>query len=414
MTAHSRRFVITGLGAVTNVGLDVETTWTNVLAAKSGISTIDIWDASGHTAKIAGIIRDFEVEKYLNRRESNRLDRVSHLAIAAADEAWKDSGLNIEEIDQNRAGCIIGSGIGGLITLEDECRKLFERGARRVSPFLIPKLMGNASSGIVAIRLGLKGPNTCVTTACASASHSISEALLYMRAGLADVMMVGGSEATITQIGMAGFCSAKALSTRNDSPETASRPFDKDRDGFVMGEGAGLMVLEELEHAKKRGAKIYCELVGFGATDDAYHITAPAEGGEGAVRAMNLALEDAEINSDDVDYINAHGTSTAYNDKFETQAIKTTFGDYAKKVVISSTKSEIGHLLGASGALEAIFCAKAITNSVAPPTANYTTPDPECDLDYCPNTAREMNVDVAMSNSLGFGGHNCSLLFKKI
>jgi 3-oxoacyl-[acyl-carrier-protein] synthase II len=346
-------------------------------------------------------------------REARRLDRFSQLAIAASDMALKDAGLEPERLDLFRTGCILGSGIGGLTEIEAQSRTLVEQGPDRVSPFLIPKMMANAAAGQISIRYGLKGPNSAVVTACASAAHSIGDALNAVRKGIADIMVTGGSEAAATPLGLAGFCSLKALSTRNDDPPGACRPFDLDRDGFVIAEGAGLLILEELEHAKARGARIYAELVGFGMTGDGSHITAPDPEGIGPANCMTSALEDAGINPADVDYVNAHGTSTQLNDKTETLAIKRAFGEHAKSLAISSTKSQVGHTLGASGGIELIVTSMGVYHRVAPPTINYTTPDPECDLDYVPNKPREMDIEYAMSNSFGFGGHNATLIVRR-
>jgi 3-oxoacyl-[acyl-carrier-protein] synthase II len=365
-------------------------------------------------AQIAAEVVEFEIDKYISKKEQRRMDPFCHYAVAASKLAMADSGLTMSSEDPTRVGCMIGSGIGGLQTLEEQHSILLSRGPSRCSPFMIPQMIVNMAAGLVAIDLGLKGPNYCVVSACASGAHSIGEAMRQIQRGDADAMVAGGTEATICPLGIAGFASMRALSTRNDAPEKACRPFDKDRDGFIMGEGAGIVVVEEYEHAKKRGARIYCELGGYGATCDASHITAPAEGGEGATRAMQNAIRDAGLTPTDVDYVNAHGTSTPLNDKNETAAIKGALGEHARKVMVSSTKSMTGHLLGAAGGIETVICALALKNGVVPPTMNYETPDPDCDLDYVPNVARNVKIRVALNNSLGFGGHNCSLLLKAL
>lgn len=398
------------------MGNNVKDFWESIINGRSGAGPLTAFDCSRFPSQIAAEVKDFEATKYVTPKQARRLDPFVKFAIGAAKMAVEDSGLDIEKIAREKAGVYIGSGIGGLHTVEAEYRKYLDGGQdpSRISPFLIPMLIVNIASGMVSIEIGFKGPNSAAVTACATASHSIGDAFKIIQRGDADIMACGGSEAATTHMGFGGFCALRALSTRNDDPKGASRPFDKDRDGFVMGEGAGVVVLEELEHAKKRGAKIYCEMAGYGMTGDAYHMTAPDPCGDGAIRAMQTALNDAELNPEDVDYINAHGTSTQLNDKMETAAIKAAFGDHAKgKLVVSSTKSVTGHLLGATGAVELIACAKAIENGIVPPTINYETPDPDCDLDYVPNNAREMNVNVALSNSLGFGGHNATLIVKK-
>ena len=408
-----RRVVVTGMGAVTPVGVGLGPTWEAILGGRSGVGPITKFDASGFSTTIAAEIRGFVPEDYVDRKEIKRMDPFIHLAMASTHFAMEDSGLKIDGEIAPRVGVYMGSGLGGLTTLERYHQAYLEEGVRKISPFFIPMLISNLAPGHIAIRYGAKGPNITTTTACAASSHAIGEALLAIRRGVCDAVIAGGSESTITPMGLGGFCAMKALSTRNGDPATASRPFDKDRDGFVMGEGAAMLILEELEFARKRGAKIYAELCGYGATGDAHHVTAPAPGGEGAVRCMQAALEDARVNAEEVDYINAHGTSTPYNDMFETMAIKTVFGDWARKLMVSSTKSMTGHLLGAAGAIEGIFSVLAIHEGVAPPTINYTTPDPECDLDYVPNTARRSEVRYALSNSFGFGGTNSCLLFGK-
>ncbi|MHC5065431.1 MAG: beta-ketoacyl-ACP synthase II [Planctomycetota bacterium] len=411
-----RRVVITGLGALTPVGLDLETTWSSLLEGKSGAVPITRFDVSGHTAKIAcEIQRDgmYSPEKYFSKNEIRRLDIYAQLTLVVSDEAIKNSGLEVAKGDPTRMGCILGTGIGGINELEDNKVLYMERGPRRISPFFIPKLMSNAMAGQAAMRHGLQGPCFATSSACASSSNAMGMALRAIQWGEADVMLTGGSEATTTALALAGFCSLKALSTRNDDPEGASRPFDRDRDGFVMAEGAAALVFEELEHAKQRGAPILAEVVGYGSTDDAYHLTAPMDDGSGAERAMTLCLKDGGLVPEDVQYVNAHGTSTSLNDKIETLAIKNAFGEHARSLQISSTKSMIGHLLGASGAAELVFSALAIDRGVIPPTINYHTPDPDCDLDYVPNEAREAHVSAAISNSLGFGGHNTCLAIKR-
>jgi 3-oxoacyl-[acyl-carrier-protein] synthase II len=410
-----RRVVITGLGVVTSLGEAVDEYWEALCAGRSGIKTITRWDATKFPVRFGGECTHFDVTKYgIDFREAKRLDRFGQFGLAASITAVKDSGLDFAKENRERCGVIIGSGIGGLETLEEQTRILEARGVSRVSPFTVPRLMVNAASGNVSIQFGITGPNTAVATACATGSNAIGDAGRYIQFDMADIMIAGGSEATLCSIGMASFSAARALSTRNDDPEHASRPWDKDRDGFVMGEGAGVIILEEYEHAKARGAKIYCELVGYGMSGDAYHITAPHEDGNGAAMAMKFALKDAGINGDAIDYINAHGTSTPLGDIAETRAIKSTFGPHAHKVSISSTKSQLGHLLGASGGVEAVATAMSIHRNLIPPTINLQNPDPDCDLDYTPNKARDRKITYAMSNSFGFGGHNASLLFKKV
>lgn len=406
-----RRVVVTGIGVVSPVGNDLETFWKNLTEGKSGVSRYQAFDSSNYDCKIAGEIRDFEPAKFFKSpKDARRTDRFSQFAMAASQTALKDSGLDLEQTDRDRFGVMIGSGIGGLQTMEDECRRLFDRGPSRVSPFTIAMMISNMASGLVSMEYDLRGPNMSIVTACATANHSIGEAWRMIKFDDADYFIAGGTEATITQLGMSGFASMRAMSLRNDDPTRASRPFDKDRDGFVMGEGAGIVVLEELEHARKRGAHIYCELSGYGLSADAYHMTAPLPEGEGAARCMKIALKHAKLNPDQIDYVNAHGTSTPIGDVCETKAIKLALGDHAKKTMVSSTKSMTGHLLGAAGGVEFAACALAIKHGVIPPTINLDDPDPECDLDYVPNTAREAKVKVAMSNSFGFGGHNATLI----
>ncbi len=406
-----RRVVVTGLGAVTPVGIGVGPTWEAVLAGRSGVGPITKFDPSQFATTFAAEVKGFQAEAYVDKKEIKRMDAFIHYAMASAHFAMADSGLVIDDSNAGRVGVFMGSGLGGLSTLERYHQAYLEEGVRKISPFFIPMLISNLAPGHIAIRYGAKGPNITTTTACAASSHAIGEGALAIRRGICDAVIAGGAEATITPMGLGGFCAMKALSTRNDDPARASRPFDKDRDGFVMGEGSAIIVLEELELAKKRGAKIYAELRGYGASGDAYHVTAPSPNGEGAARCMKAALDDAQVNAADVDYVNAHGTSTPYNDQYETMAIKSVFGDHARKMMISSTKSMTGHLLGAAGAVEGLFSILALRDGVIPPTINYTTPDPECDLDYVPNEARRKAIRYALSNSFGFGGTNSCLLF---
>jgi 3-oxoacyl-[acyl-carrier-protein] synthase II len=411
----SRRVVITGLGWVTSLGEDVEQVWDDLCAGKSGIGPITRWDASKYPTKFGGECSHFDVTKYgIEHREAKRMDRFGQFGLAASVSAVKDSGLDFDKLDRYRCGVIIGSGIGGIETLEEQNRILIERGVSRVSPFTVPRLMVNAASGNVSILFHIYGPNTAVATACATGSNAIGDAMRFIQHDQADVMIAGGSEAALCELGMASFCAARALSTRNDDPTHASRPWDKDRDGFVMSEGCGIVILEEYEHAKKRGAKIYAELIGYGMSGDGHHITAPPEDGRGAAMAMKLALKDARLNPESIEYINAHGTSTPLGDMAETRALKAIFGPHADKLAISSTKSQLGHLLGASGGVEAIISALAVNRNLIPPTINLDDPDEGCDLDYVPHKARDLHLTYAMSNSFGFGGHNASLLFKKI
>jgi 3-oxoacyl-[acyl-carrier-protein] synthase II len=414
-TMSKRRVVITGLGVITSLGESADAMWDNLCAAKSGIGNITRWDASKYTTRFGGECSHFKPDNYgIDVREAKRMDRFAHFGLAASVVAVKDSGIDFAAGDVTRAGVVIGSGIGGIETLEEQKKVLDTRGITRVSPFTVPRLMVNAASGNVSIRFGIQGPNTAVATACATGSHAIGDAMRFIQHDMADVMIAGGAEAALCEIGMASFIAARALSTRNDNPTIASRPFDKDRDGFVMAEGAGVVVLEELEHAKRRNARIYAEVVGYGMSGDAFHITAPQEHGQGAAMAMKLALKDAQINAEAVDYINAHGTSTPLGDIAETRAVKSTYGAHAKRVAISSTKSQLGHLLGASGGVEAVVAALAVHRNLIPPTINLDNPDPECDLDYVPHKARDLKVNYAMSNSFGFGGHNASLLVRKL
>lgn len=413
MTDNSRRrVVVTGVGAVTPVGNSVGEMWDALVNGRSGIAPVTQFDASQHSSRIAGEVKDFDATEWMSPKEMERNDPFVRFAIAAAKQALADSGLQIEEANADRVGVLIGSGIGGTRTWEEQNAILVERGPSRVSPFFVPMLIADMASGQVSIMTGARGPNSAVVTACATGSHAIGDATEIIRRGDADAMIAGGAEAAVRPLAMAGFCSMRALSTRNDDYAHASRPFDKERDGFVIGEGAGVVVLEEYESARSRGADIYGEVAGYGMSGDAHHITLPAPGGEGAQRCMAHALRNAGIQPDQIDYINAHGTSTPPNDRFETQAIKAVFGDdLAHRVPVSSTKSMTGHLLGAAGAVEAIVCLLAIRHGVLPPTINYLVPDPECDLDYVPNEARQTEVRFALSNSFGFGGHNASLLF---
>ncbi len=408
-----KRVVITGLGTINCTGKSVKESWENILAGKTGIGPLTAFDASTFPTRIAGQVNDFDPTQFgMDRKEARRMSRFIQFAVAASKEAIADSGIDIAK-DAENIGVYIGSGIGGIEILEQAKETLMTKDPSRVSPFVVPMMINDMAAGQVAIVTGAKGPNVCVTTACASGNHSIGEALMSIQRGDAVAMIVGGAEAAITPVSVAGFCASRALSQRNDDPQHASRPFDKDRDGFVMGEGAGIAIIEEMEHALARGAKIYGELAGYGATGDAYHITSPAPDGEGGARAMLRAIKDAGLTPDDIDYVNAHGTSTELNDKYETAAIKKVFGERAKKVAVSSTKGATGHLLGAASAIEFVFTTKAVQEDIAPPTINYTTPDEFCDLDYVPNTARKMKIRAAMSNSFGFGGHNGIIVVKK-
>ena len=407
-----RRVVVTGLGAITPVGNNVNEFWDGIVNGKCGIDQITLFDTENFKVKLAGEVKNFNVEDHFDRREAKRLDRFSHFAIVAARELMKDSKLDVNSIDPTRFGVAVSSGIGGLQTIENNAQTLFEKGPDRISPMYIPMAINNMAAGNIAIEVGAKGESFCMTTACASATHTIGECFRIIKHGYQDVMIAGGTEASITPTGIAGFTNIKALSQQQDKTR-ASIPFDKERSGFVMGEGAGIILLEELEHAKKRGAKIYAEIVGYGATSDAYHITSPAPDGEGGARAMINAMKDAGVNPEDVTYINAHGTATPLNDKYETMAVKTAFGEASKKVMVSSTKGHTGHLLGAAGGVEAVACIKAIETGIVPPTIGYKVKDEECDLDIVPNVARKADVKYAMSNSLGFGGHNSSILLKK-
>ncbi|NQT21553.1 MAG: beta-ketoacyl-ACP synthase II [Planctomycetes bacterium] len=411
---QGRRVVITGLGMVTSLGHDVPTNWKSLCEGKSGVGPITLFDPDGFATRIDSEVKDFDPSPWLTIREARRMERFCWFAIASADEAVKDSGIDFAREDTTRAGVAIGSGIGGIGEMETQQKRLLTLGVDRVSPFLVPKLMINAAPGLVSIRYGLFGPSCASVTACSSGTHSLGEALRIIQYGDADIMIAGGTEGALTPLGFAGFCNMKALSTRNDSPTEASRPFEKDRDGFVMGEGAGIVVLEELERAKKRGARIYAEFLGFGQAGDGFHITQPDPDGRGAALSMTKALNDGKVPPDQLSYINAHGTSTALNDAMETKAIRKALGPAADNVAVSSTKSMIGHLLGAAGGVEFVIATLAVVNDIVPPTINYNTPDPDCDLpDYVPNTAREMKVNTALSNTFGFGGHNATVLVGK-
>ena len=409
-----RRVVVTGLGIISPVGNAVPEAWDNVLAGKSGITRVTRFDPSRLASQIAGEVKDFDATKYLSPKEARRMDRFIHFGMAAGLQAWRDSGNIVAPETAERFGINFGSGMGGLPLIEEMHNELLKSGPRRISPFFIPGTIINMIAGNLSIMLGTKGPNLAIVTACTTSTHCIGEAAKSIRYGEADVMIAGGAEATVTELAMGGFASARALSTRNEDPAGASRPWDKDRDGFVLGEGAGAVVLEEYEHAKKRGARIYCELAGYGVSSDAYHMTAPAEDGEGAFRCMNNAMRDAALGIESIDYINAHGTSTSLGDIAETVAVKRLLSGRAKKVAVNSTKSMTGHLLGAAGGVEAVFSILALVNQVSPPTINLRTPDPACDLDYVPNVARKMAIRTAMSNSFGFGGTNGTLVFTRL
>ena len=411
---QENRVVITGWGVITPVGNDIPTFWQALKEGKSGVSMITSFDATAFDSRIAGDVKAFDSNLYgISNKDARHMAKFVQYAVAASKQAITAAGLDLDKEDRNRVGVIIGSGIGCLYTIEEQHKILLTKGPARLSPFLIPMLIVNEAAGQVGITFGLKGPNSCVATACASGSHAIGDAFKLLERGDAEVMICGGTESCIVPTGVGGFCALRALSTRNNEPEKASRPFDLERDGFVMAEGCGLVVLETLEHAKKRKAHILAEMVGYGMSCDAYHITAPDPDGDGAARAMQEALKDAQLNPEDIDYINAHGTSTKLNDKLETVAIKRALGNHAQKVMVSSTKSMTGHLLGAAGGVEFVACCLAIKDGVVPPTTNYEYPDPDCDLDYVPNTARKIKVDVCMSNSLGFGGHNATLIVRK-
>ncbi|HHV95514.1 MAG TPA: beta-ketoacyl-ACP synthase II [Clostridiaceae bacterium] len=407
-----KRVVVTGMGVISSLGFNVDDFWNAIKEGRSGISMVERFDATGFPTKIAAEIKNFEPTDYINKKEAKRMDRYTQYAIAATQQAIEQAAFNMEKINKERMGVIVGSGIGGIETLEYQHKILLEKGHNRVSPFFIPMMIANMAPGQIAIQYGAKGINECVVTACATGTNSIGDAFKAIQRGDADIIITGGSEAPITPLSFAGFCSMKAMST-NPDPKTASRPFDLERDGFVMGEGAGILILEEYEHAVSRGAQILAEIVGYACTCDAFDQVQPAPNGEGSARCMELAIKDAGIKPEDIDYINAHGTSTYYNDKYETMAVKSIFGDHARKLAISSTKSMTGHLLGAAGAIEAIICVCALREGFLPPTINYKTPDPECDLDYVPNIGRKKEIKYALSNSLGFGGHNSALIFKK-
>ena len=408
-----RRVVVTGVGLVTPLGVGVENVWQRILRGESGVGPITRFDASQHETKFAAEVREFKPEDYISPKEIKRMDLFIQYALTAAKIAMEDSGLDMGKEDAERVGVIVGTGLGGLPTLEKYHSILLERGPGRISPFFIPMLIANEAPGHIAIQFGIKGPNLCIVTACATGAHSIGDSLRVIQYGDADVMVAGGTEANLTPLTVGGFNAMRALSTRNDAPAKASRPFDKDRDGFVVGEGSGIIIMEELEHAKKRGAKIYAEVAGYGYNGDAYHITAPCPDGEGFIRCMRMAMRDAAVSPGEINYINAHGTSTGLNDQTETIAIKEVFKEKAYTIPVSSTKSMIGHLLGAAGAVEAIFTILAMRDSICPPTINYETPDPDCDLDYVPNSARSHIIDVGLSNSFGFGGTNSTLVFKR-
>jgi 3-oxoacyl-[acyl-carrier-protein] synthase II len=405
----SRRVVVTGMGVVSPIGNSVREYWDSLLKGRSGADYITHFDASEHVTKFACEVKDLSTEGIIEDKDVRKIDAYSQYALVAAHEAIQDSGLDFQKTDINRVGVIVGSGVGGIQSFENETRKVVERGPRRVSPFFVPQMISDIAAGHISMKYNLRGPNYSIVSACATASHSIGDASRLILHGDADIMVTGGSEAAVSPMGVAGFNAMRALSTRNGEPQRASRPFDKNRDGFVIGEGSGILVIEELEHARKRGANIHAEIRGIGFTADAYHITAPAPGGEGAIRAMRRCIEDGKLNLDDIDYINAHGTSTPYNDKSETDAIKSTFGEYARKLNISSTKSMTGHLLGAAGGIELVASILAIKNGVIPPTINYEEPDPECDLNYTPNQPVERDLRSAISNTFGFGGHNACI-----
>ena len=409
-----RRVVVTGLGIVSPVGNTVQEAWSNILAARSGITRVTRFDPSAFTSQIAGEVKGFDPTRYLAAKEVRRFDTFIHYGLAASIDALKDSGLDLDAVDRHQVGVCVGSGIGGLPLIEETHDAYLAGGPRKISPFFVPGSIINMISGQLSIMFGLKGPNFAVVTACTTANHCIGEAGRLIEYGDADVMIAGGAESALSPLGLGGFCAARALSTRNDAPESASRPWDKDRDGFVLGEGAGVLVLEELEHARRRGARIYCELAGYGMSADAHHITAPCEDGEGAARCMTNALRNARLNPSDVDYVNAHGTSTPLGDVAETIAVKRCFGDHAAKLAMSSTKSMTGHLLGAAGGIEAVFSALAVHGQVAPPTANLVNQDPACDLDYVPNVARNMPIRAALSNSFGFGGTNGTIILSRV
>ncbi len=408
------RVVITGIGPIASVGVGVDAFWNGLLSGTSGIDTVSSFDITDYPSKVGSEVKDFQISDYMDPKEARRNDRYTHFAVAASKLAMQDGGLEIGTPDPERFGVLVGSGIGGMQTIQEQSFRLFEKGPRKVSPFMIPSLIANIASGVVGIETGARGPNYGIVSACATGTHTIGESFRILRDGEADVMLAGGSEAAITELGYAGFCSMKAMSTQyNDAPQTASRPFDKGRDGFVMGEGAGVLLLETLEHAHARGARIYCEISGYAASCDAFHITSPDPEGKALSTAIKKVIKEAGMEASDVDYINAHGTSTPYNDKFETNAIKIALGEHASNIMVSSTKSMTGHLLGAAGGIESAVCVKTIFDGKVAPTINYTDPDPDCDLDYVPNTMREADVKVAICNNSGFGGQNATLLFKQ-
>ena len=409
-----KRVVVTGLGAITSLGHNVPDFWNAIVAGRSGVGPVSLFDASEHACRIGAEVRGWDPAQHMDPKEARRNDRYTHFGYCAARQAVKDAGLDMAREDADRVGVLIGSGIGGMWTIETQHKNLLERGPRKVSPFMIPALISNMVGGLVAIDLGARGPNFGVVSACATATHAIGESLRIIRSGEADVMVCGGAEAAITPLAYAGFCSMKAMSTANETPEKASRPFDLHRDGFIMGEGAGILVLESLEHALARGARIYGELAGYAATCDAFHITQPDPDGKGLSLAMGRALNDARLRPDEIDYINAHGTSTPYNDKFETLSIKKVFGDHARRLLVSSTKSMTGHLLGAAGGIEAVLSVKTLETGIVPPTINLETPDPDCDLDYVPHVARAATVRAVLSDNLGFGGQNAALVFRRV
>jgi len=409
-----RRVVVTGLGVIASLGHNVNDFWASLIAGKSGVDKVTLFDAKDYTCQIGAEVRGWDATQHMDAKEVRRNDRYTHFGFCAAKQAVADAKLDMTKEDGDRVGVLIGSGIGGMLTIENQHKNLLEKGPRKVSPFMIPALISNMCSGLVAIELGARGPNFGVVSACSTSTHAIGESLRMIRYGDADVMICGGAEASITPLSYAGFCSMKAMSTFNENPQKASRPFDLNRDGFIMGEGGAVLVIESLEHAQARGAHIYCELAGYAATCDAYHITSPDPDGKGLSQAMIKSLKDAKVEPHQVDYINAHGTSTPYNDKFETIAIKKIFGDHARKLNISSTKSMTGHLLGAAGSIEAVISVKAIETGIVPPTINYETPDPDCDLDYTPNVKREAKIDTVLTDNLGFGGHNAALVFKRL
>ena len=411
--SQKKRVVVTGLGAITPIGNNLTEYWEGLLQGRNGIGKVTLFDASQHASSIAAEVKNFDPHEYLDKKDAKRMDRFAQFGVCASKQAIADAKFTIDELNADRVGVLIGTGVGGLKVMEDQNENLLTKGPRKVSPFTIPMMIANMAAGLTAIHTGAKGPNSCTVTACAAGSHAIGDAFRLIQGGYADAMICGGAEAAVTPLSFAGFCSAKALSTRNDDPTHASRPFDRDRDGFVMGEGSGILFLEELEHALARRAKIYAEIVGYGMTCDAYHMTSPVPGGQGAAKAIELALADGDIAPDRVDYINAHGTSTQANDSNETKAIKKALGDRATEIVISSTKSMTGHLLGGSGGIEAVATVMAIHDNKVPPTINLANPDAECDLDYIPNKSRDCEVNVGLSNSFGFGGHNVTLAFKK-